>query len=624
MQISPKPSGAPVGKVPLQVLKELEHQSKQNLSTINFTATFARTASSCNTVMDKCLHSAKATFKRVKIQILKGADPERAARRGYENACDYFDLMNKRILIQQRALACCSISVAHILQRELYTMGNTGLLRREAEMTLLQPHLGDSRRQELRNSPFWPTPLFKSQLVKDGQDFLLKKGTPKDSQGFGPYQNKSFRGPHHHKKEAPAGNAPMGAIPLKAVTNRFPQLGGNRTSEATGVVFDPTQVDEGVETPSPNDSFQASLSRRSPPFFQKRLAHKQMFRRVKHCHQWLRSSIHVKTKFSQSPSDSVRLQVPSKRTSSDLLYPVSSVKERNRKGGKCKISRVLQSPVSCTQASPKVEASYRPKQAQHLPTCRKVQNGNTRIHQGFSDSRGMGVVDKPSRRLPSHPHPPKLKEVPKVLPQLSGVLVHFPSLRTSHGPSGLCNDCKRGEADGPVKGNQTSPVPGRLADQGPVSGRSKSEHSDSGGLDSVLRVDNKSGKVRTKRTQVFSFVGYEYHLDSALVKPTQERWLKLQYLIIQIKRKHVLTARCLMSLIGLLASTEKMVPVRPFQFHLKEHWRFPQLLDTLLPWTETISAHLEWWQNPTNVMKGSDLHPKDHSIQLFTDASNEG
>ena len=69
-------------------------------------------------------------------------------------------------------------------------MGNTGLLRHKAEMTLLQPHLGDSRHQELRNLPFWPTPLFKSQLVKDGEDFLLKKGTPKDSQGFGPYHNK--------------------------------------------------------------------------------------------------------------------------------------------------------------------------------------------------------------------------------------------------------------------------------------------------------------------------------------------------------------------------------------------------------------------------------------------------
>ena len=36
------------------------------------------------------------------------------------------------------------------------------------------------------------------------------------------------------------------------------------------------------------------------------------------------------------------------------------------------------------------------------------------------------------------------------------------------------------------------------------------------------------------------------------------------------------------------------------------------------------AAHLDWWQNPSNVMKGADLHPKDHSIQLFTDASNEG
>ena len=41
-------------------------------------------------------------------------------------------------------------------------------------------------------------------------------------------------------------------------------------------------------------------------------------------------------------------------------------------------------------------------------------------------------------------------------------------------------------------------------------------------------------------------------------------------------------------------------------------------------WTEAISAHLDWRQNPANMMKGSDLHPKDHSIPLFTDALNEG
>ena len=95
--ISPKPSGATMDKVPLQVLK---HQARQNLST--------KTASACNTTMEKCQHSLKATFKRVKSQILKGANLEKAARCGYENACNYFEIMNKRILIQQRALACLS------------------------------------------------------------------------------------------------------------------------------------------------------------------------------------------------------------------------------------------------------------------------------------------------------------------------------------------------------------------------------------------------------------------------------------------------------------------------------------------------------------------------------------
>ena len=90
--------------------------------------------------------------------------------------------------------------------------------------------------------------------------------------------------------------------------------------------------------------------------------------RDKHYHQWLSTAIHFKAKSGQTPSDSVRIQGPSKRPSSGHLYSVSSVKERNRNGGKCKISRVLQSLVSSPQASPKVEASHRLKQAQHFST----------------------------------------------------------------------------------------------------------------------------------------------------------------------------------------------------------------------------------------------------------------
>ena len=168
--ITPKPPGAPMGKVPLPILKELEHQARQNISFLNFTAAFAKTSSSCNAPLEKCQHSLKSTFKRVKSQIQKGTNPEKAAKHGYEQACEYLDLWNKTVLIQYRALTCLSKSLAHILQRELYTMGNTGL----------------------------HSSLFKSQLVKEGEDFLLKKGTSKDSQGFGPY--KPFRGSHNKKR----------------------------------------------------------------------------------------------------------------------------------------------------------------------------------------------------------------------------------------------------------------------------------------------------------------------------------------------------------------------------------------------------------------------------------------
>ena len=206
-------------------------------------------------------------------------------------------------------------------------------------------------------------------------------------------------------------------------------------------------------------------------------------KRVKHYHQWLRTAIPFKAKFGQIPSDPVRVQGPSKRPSPGHLYPVSSVKERNRKG---------------TQASPKVEASHRPKQAQHFSTRRKVQNGNSRVHQDLPDSRGVGIVDRSVGRLPAHPHPSKLKEIPKVLLQVTGVPVHLPPIRTSHSPPGLYNDCKGSETNGPLQRTQTSPIPGRLADQVPVSGGSPSEHSGGARPNSVLGLDNKSGKIRTE------------------------------------------------------------------------------------------------------------------------------
>ena len=64
--------------------------------------------------------------------------------------------------------------------------------------------------------------------------------------------------------------------------------------------------------------------------------------------------------------------------------------------------------------------------------------------------------------------------------------------------------------------------------------------------------------------------------------------------------------------------------MRPFQFHLNGALEISSVIGQPPSLDRNHSAHLEWWQNPTNVMKGSDLHPKDHSIQLFTDASKKG
>ena len=140
-------------------------------------------------------------------------------------------------------------------------------------------------------------------------------------------------------------------------------------------------------------------------------------------------------------------------------------------------------------------------------------------------------------------------------------------------------------------------------------------------------INQKKSELKT--TQVFSFVGYEYHLDSALVRPTLERCLKPQDLILRLKSKHVLTARCfdVANWVACLDGEDGPGGTpshETLSVSSQEHWRYPQSLDNLLPWTDAISAHLDWWQNPANMMKGSDLHPKDHRIQLFTDVSNEG
>ena len=629
--ITPRPPGEPVAKVPLPVLKELEHQARQNISTLNFTAAFAKTSSSCNASLEKCQHSIKSTVKKIKSQIQKGANPEKAAKRGYEEVAEYLDFWNKTILVQHRALTCLSKSLAHILQRELYSMANTGLLRREAEMTLLHPQLGETRRQELRNSSFWDSSLFESQLVKEGEDFLLKKGTSKDSQGFAPYQNKPFRGPH--KKRGSYRKRPYGGNTSQSSNQSFPSGRGKSNFRGSRGRLDPTIGEGGVETPLLNDSSKASLS---PPVGSRLCSFKR---------DWLIN------KCSQNVLNIITngYVLPFRSKPNLIRFPLIL--------SEYKAQQKDQALATCIQSLLSKNAIERVENVKSLGFYSRLFLV-PKPHQ-----RWRPVIDL--SRLNTFLHVEKFKmETPEsirtsLVPgewvssiDLSDAYLHIPIHPNSRKYLRFCYKAQVFQFTSLPFGLATAPqVFTMIVKEVKLMAlsrglrihqylddwliRSQSQEESQMDTQAVVDLTQSLGwiinqeKSELKPTQVFSFVGYEYHLDSALVRPTHERWLKLQDLILRLKSKRVLTARCLMSLIGLLASTEKMVPegrlhMRPFQFHLKEHWRYPQSLDNLLPWTEAIVAHLDWWQNPSNVMKGADLHPKDHSIQLFTDASNEG
>ena len=346
-------------------------------------------------------------------------------------------------------------------------------------------------------------------------------------------------------------------------------------------------------------------------------------KRVKHYHQWLRSAIPFKAKLDQISSDSIRVQGPTKRPSLGHLYPVSLVKERHRKGGKRKISRVLQSPVPSTQASPKCRLNT------FLHVEKFKMETPESIRTFLVPGEWVSSIDLSDAYLhiPIHPNSRKYLRFCYYKAQV----FQFTSLPfgLATAPQVFTMIVKEVKLMALSRGLRIH----QYLDDWLI--RSQSQEESQRDTQAVVDLTQSLGwiinqeKSELKPTQVFSFVGYEYHLDSALVRPTHERWLKLQDLILRLKSKRVLTARCLMSLIGLLASTEKMVPegrlhMRPFQFHLKEHWRYPQSLDNLLPWTEAIVAHLDWWQNPSNVMKGVDLHPKDHSIAHLDQNSTKG
>ena len=136
-------------------------------------------------------------------------------------------------------------------------------------------------------------------------------------------------------------------------------------------------------------------------------------------------------------------------------------------------------------------------------------------------------------------------------------------------------------------------------------------------------------KSELEPKQIFNFVGYQFDLESGRVRPTPDRWQSLQEKILELLSLPTCSVREFMSLIGLLTVTEKQVHLgrlhmRPIQWHLKGNWRIPESLEKVIPLPRSLHPHLQWWLREDNVLTGQPLHPMQHALKIFTDASEEG
>ena len=318
----------------------------------------------------------------------------------------------------------------------------------------------------------------------------------------------------------------MGATPLKAVTNRFPQAGGNRISEAPRVVFDPTIGDEGVETPPPpNDSFIASLS---PPV----AGRLRSFRRDWQTNKCSSNLLNITTNGYVLPflAKQSLVRVP-------LIQSGYKALQKDQTLATCIQSLLSKNAIERVEhlkslrfysrlfLVPKPHQRWRPViDLSRLNTFLLIEKFKMETPESIRTSLIPGEwvtsIDLSDTYLHIRIHPNSRKylrfchrsqvfqftSLPFGLataPQVFTMIVKEVKLMPSQEDSNFTNTWMTGCSV-------------------PISDRSPSEHKGLGRPNPVLGVDNKPEKSKLNPTQVFSFVGYEYHLDSALVKPTRE------------------------------------------------------------------------------------------------------
>ena len=339
----------------------------------------------------------------------------------------------------------------------------------------------------------------------------------------------------------------------------------------------------------------------------------------------LRFAFQTKTRLNQIPSGSKWLCEPNQKHVSQGSSCKSHEEVVSGKGSCQVLPGLLQPSFPGPQTQRQVEADPRFESIEPFSQHRHLQDGNSGNNLVVLEGRGVGHVTGFQRRILPYPYSPQIKEVSQVLPVSSELPIHGPTIRFGHGSARI----HQGELMAQAKGIRIH----QYLDDWLL--RAPSQEICRQHTQTLLDLCRQLGwivnmtKSELVPKQVFDFVGYRFDLITGRVLPTQDRWQALQEKLRFIKGHPRCTVRQFMSLIGLLTATEKQVSagrlhMRPIQWHLKQNWHIPEVLEKVIPVPQSLYPHLDWWLDENNVLNGQPLHPLQHAVQLFTDASNEG
>ena len=173
-----------------------------------------------------------------------------------------------------------------------------------------------------------------------------------------------------------------------------------------------------------------------------------------------------------------------------------------------------------------------------------------------------------------------------------------PSIRNCYSPSQVLTSHERGKVNATKQGKSYSPVPLRLVSLCPIRRNLPATTKATGRVCSRAWVGHQFSKIRTKAYSKFRLPGLQVRSNQrgGFSNRKEMAYFEKSH-IYQLQNSLTTTPRVLMSFIGVLASLKKTVPMgmlhmRPFQWYLKDHWKYPQSLDMKIPCSKILKSHL--------------------------------